>query len=194
MNRFFSLMWGVAAVMVTATNAPALDDFSAFTMKGVGNDVDPFELTCKQYAGLDAGTRRLLTSYLEGYAAEGSSTAYAEGAVRNFEAGILAACAKAPDSPLDELLENVQYDVPEGGAEPGCSALLKTSAPEEAAKLLLWTQGYLESELAENTETDFDQAIHQDTFREDAAAVLEQCKADNEGKLIEVMRTLMMGD
>ncbi len=48
MNRFFSLMWGVAAVMVTATNAPALDDFSAFAMKGVGNDVDTVELTCKQ--------------------------------------------------------------------------------------------------------------------------------------------------
>ena len=60
MKRFFTFAClGVAGVMMTS-NALALDDFSTFTMKGVGNDVDPFELSCKQYNGLDAGTRRLV--------------------------------------------------------------------------------------------------------------------------------------
>ena len=59
MKRFFTFAClGVAGVMMMASNALALDDFSTFTMKGVGNDVDPFELSCKQYNGLDAGTRR----------------------------------------------------------------------------------------------------------------------------------------
>lgn len=58
MKRFFTFAClGVAGVMMMTSNALALDDFSTFTMKGVGNDVDPFELSCKQYNGLDAGTR-----------------------------------------------------------------------------------------------------------------------------------------
>ena len=77
MKRFFTFAClGVAGVMMMASNALALDDFSTFTMKGVGNDVDPFELSCKQYNGLDAGTRRLVTAFLEGYAAEGASTVF----------------------------------------------------------------------------------------------------------------------
>ena len=191
MNRFFSIAWGVAAVLTTATGASALDDFSAFTLKGVGSDVDPFELSCKQYAGLDAGTRHFLTSYLEGYASEGSTTVYTAVAVKNFEDGILAACAKAPDgSPIDDLLENVEYNAPEGGNELKCSALL-ASGPGEGAKMLLWTQGYLQSELAEDAEEDFDQAVHLDTFRKDAAAVLKQCGAGSDGKLIDIMRGIM---
>lgn len=65
MKRFFTFAClGVAGVMMMASNALSLDDFSTFTMKGVGNDVDPFELSCKQYNGLDAGTRRLVTAFL----------------------------------------------------------------------------------------------------------------------------------
>ena len=83
MKRFFTFAClGVAGVMMMASNALALDDFSTFTMKGVGNDVDPFELSCKQYNGLDAGTRRLVTAFLEGYAAEGSSTVFVPEAVK----------------------------------------------------------------------------------------------------------------
>ena len=66
MKRFSRLpAWVSRGVMMMASNALALDDFSTFTMKGVGNDVDPFELSCKQYNGLDAGTRRLVTAFLE---------------------------------------------------------------------------------------------------------------------------------
>ena len=121
MKRFFTFAClGVAGVMMMASNALALDDFSTFTMKGVGNDVDPFELSCKQYNGLDAGTRRLVTAFLEGYAAEGSSTVFVPEAVKNFESGIMAVCAKNPGKALDGILEEVQYDVPEGGSEPRC--------------------------------------------------------------------------
>ena len=85
MKRFFTFAClGVAGVMMMASNALALDDFSTFTMKGVGNDVDPFELSCKQYNGLDAGTRRLVTAFFEGYAAEGSSTVFVPEAVKKF--------------------------------------------------------------------------------------------------------------
>lgn len=85
MKRFFTFAClGVAGVMMMASNALALDDFSTFTMKGVGNDVDPFELSCKQYNGLDAGTRRLVTAFLEGYAAEGSSTVFSPGGRQKF--------------------------------------------------------------------------------------------------------------
>ena len=176
MKRFFTFAClGVAGVMMTS-NALALDDFSTFTMKGVGNDVDPFELSCKQYNGLDAGTRRLVTAFLEGYAAEGSSTVFVPEAVKNFESGIMAVCAKNPGKALDGILEEVQYDVPEGGSEPRCSDLDGMTETEDLAQLLLWTQGYLESELSENEEADQDQAIHQDMFREDVAEVLAQCK------------------
>ena len=175
MKRFFTFAClGVAGVMMMTSNALALDDFSTFTMKGVGNDVDPFELSCKQYNGLDAGTRRLVTAFLEGYAAEGSSTVFVPGAVKNFESGIMAVCAKNPGKALDGILEEVQYDVPDGGSEPRCSDLDGMTKTEDLAQLLLWTQGYLESELSENEEADQDQAIHQDTFREDVAEVLAQ--------------------
>ncbi len=196
MNRFFTFAcMGVAGVMMMTPNALALDDLSTFALKGVGNDVDPFELSCKQYNGLDAGTRRLVTAFLEGYAAEGSSTVFVPGAVKNFEGGIQLVCAKNPDKSLDEILEEVQYDVPEGGNELRCSDLDGVTKPDELAQLLLWTQGYLESELSENEEADQDQAIHQDTFKEDAAEVLAQCKnGGSDAKLIDVMRKVIMGE
>ena len=196
MKRFFTFAClGVAGVMMMASNALALDDFSTFTMKGVGNDVDPFELSCKQYNGLDAGTRRLVTAFLEGYAAEGSSTVFVPEAVKNFESGIMAVCAKNPGKTLDGILEEVQYDVPEGGSEPRCSDLDGMTETKDLAQLLLWTQGYLESELSENEEADQDQAIHQDMFREDVAEVLAQCKGGgSDAKLIDVMRKVIMGE
>ena len=196
MKRFFTFAClGVAGVMMMASNAQALDDFSTFTMKGVGNDVDPFELSCKQYNGLDAGTRRLVTAFLEGYAAEGSSTVFVPEAVKNFESGIMAVCAKNPGKSLDGILEEVQYDVPEGGSEPRCSDLDGMTETEDLAQLLLWAQGYLESELSENEEADQDQAIHQDMFREDVAEVLAQCKGGgSDAKLIDVMRKVIMGE
>jgi hypothetical protein len=196
MKRFFTFAClGVAGVMMMASNALALDDFSTFTMKGVGNDVDPFELSCKQYNGLDAGTRRLVTAFLEGYAAEGASTVFVPEAVKNFESGIMAVCAKNPGKTLDGILEEVQYDVPEGGSEPRCSDLDGMTETEDLAQLLLWTQGYLESELSENEEADQDQAIHQDMFREDVAEVLAQCKGGgSDAKLIDVMRKVIMGE
>ena len=190
-----SLLTAYLGACMMTSNALALDDFSTFTMKGVGNDVDPFELSCKQYNGLDAGTRRLVTAFLEGYAAEGSSTVFVPGAVKNFESGIMAVCAKNPGKALDGILEEVQYDVPDGGSEPRCSDLDGMTKTEDLAQLLLWTQGYLESELSENEEADQDQAIHQDTFREDVAEVLAQCKAGgSDAKLIDVMRKVIMGE
>ena len=66
---------------------------------------------------------------------------------------------------------------------------------DDLAQLLLWTQGYLESELSENEEADQDQAIHLDTFREDVAEVLAQCKAGgSDANLIDVMRKVIMGE
>lgn len=93
---------------------------------------------------------------LEGYAAEGSSTVFVPGAVKNFESGIMAVCAKNPGKALDGILEEVQYDVPDGGSEPRCSDLDGMTKTEDLAQLLLWTQGYLESELSENEEADQD--------------------------------------
>ena len=196
MNRFFtSACLCAAGVIVMTSNALALDTFSTFTLKGVGNDVDPFALSCKQYTGLEAGTRRLVMAFLEGYAAEGSSTVFVPGAVKNFENGILGVCAKNPGKTLDDILEDVQYDVPEGGTELRCSDLGGTAKADDLAQLLLWTQGYLESELSENEEADQDQSIHQDTFREDAAEVLAQCKnGGSDAKLIDVMRKVVMGE
>lgn len=195
MNRFFaSACMGAVGVMMMTSNALAVDNFSTFTLKGVGNDVDPFELSCKQYTGMEAGTRRLVTAFLEGYAAEGSSTVFVPGAVKNFENGILAVCAKNPGKTLDDILEEVQYDVPEGGSELRCSDLDGMTKPDDLAQLLLWTQGYLESELSENEEADQDQSIHQDTFREDMAEVIAQCKSGgSDAKLIDVMRKVVMG-
>jgi len=144
MKRFFTFAClGVAGVMMMASNALALDDFSTFTMKGVGNDVDPFELSCKQYNGLDAGTRRLVTAFLEGYAAEGSSTVFVPEAVKNFESGIMVVCAKNPGKTLDGILEEVQYDVPEGGSEPRCSdRKLKTSRSCCCGRRGIWSPSF----------------------------------------------------
>ena len=104
-------------------------------------------------------------------------------------------CAKNPGKTLDGILEEVQYDVPEGGSEPRCSDLDGMTETEDLAQLLLWTQGYLESELSENEEADQDQAIHQDMFREDVAEVLAQCKGGgSDAKLIDVMRKVIMGE
>lgn len=196
MNRFFtSVCVGVVGVMMMTSNASALDNFSTFTLKGVSNDVDPFDLSCKQYTGMEAGTRRLVTAFLEGYAAEGSSTVFVPGAVKNFENGILTVCAKNPGKTLDDILEEVQYDVPEGGSELRCSDLDGMTKTADLAEVLLWTQGYLESELSENEEADQDQSIHQDTFREDAVEVLAQCKnGGSDAKLIDVMRKVFMGE
>ena len=105
-----------------------------------------------------------------------------------------AVCAKNPGKTLDGILEEVQYDVPEGGSEPRCSDLDGMTETEDLAQLLLWTQGYLESELSENEEA-IDQAIHQDMFREDVAEVLAQCKGGgSDAKLIDVMRKVIMGE
>lgn len=107
----------------------------------------------------------------------------------------MAVCAKNPGKALDGILEEVQYDVPEGGSEPRCSDLDGMTETEDLAQLLLWTQGYLESELSENEEADQDQAIHQDMFREDVAEVLAQCKGGgSDAKLIDVMRKVIMGE
>ena len=195
MNRLFLSACLGLSVALAASNAAALDDFSAFSMKGVGNDIDPFDLSCRQYAALNADTRRLITAYLEGYSAEGSSTVFVPAAVSNFEAGIVAACAKSPAKPLDDVLERVQYDVPEGGSELRCSDLEGMASQNDVARTLLWTQGYLESELAENEEADQDQSIHLDTFREDVGAVLDICKnGSSDAKLIDVMRKVIMGE
>lgn len=67
---------------------------------------------------------RLVTAFLEGYAAEGSSTVFVPEAVKNFESGIMVVCAKNPGKTLDGILEEVQYDVPEGGSEPRCFLIL----------------------------------------------------------------------
>ena len=81
---------------------------------------------------------------------------------------------------------------PKAGASPAVPILTET---EDLAQLLLWTQGYLESELSENEEADQDQAIHQDMFREDVAEVLAQCKGGgSDAKLIDVMRKVIMGE
>lgn len=181
--------------VAVAPNALAQDDFSDFSMKGVGNDIDPFAMSCRQYAALNPETRNLVTAYLEGYSAEGSSTVFVPGAVKNFEAGILASCAKSPAKPLDDVLDIVQYDVPEGGSELRCSDLNGFSNRNDVVRAMLWTQGYLESELAENEEADQNQGVHLDTFREDVAAVLDQCRnSSSDPTLIDVTRKILMGE
>ena len=193
MNRLFLSACLAMSLTLAASNAMALVDFSDFSMKGVNNDLDPFSLPCRQYASLNPETRHLVTAYLEGYSAEGSSTVFVPQAVANFEAGILAACSKNPGKKLDDVLEQVQYDVPEGGSELHCSDLENYSNKNDVARVLLWTQGYLESEIAENEAADQTQSIHLDTFREDAASVLDLCTR-SDGKLIDVMRKVVLGE
>ena len=119
MKRFFHVcLLGCRGRHDDDVERSGLGRFQHLYHEGVGNDVDPFELSCKQYNGLDAGTRRLVTAFLEGYAAEGSSTVFVPGAVKNFESGIMAVCAKNPGKALDGILEEVQYDVPKVGASP----------------------------------------------------------------------------
>ena len=123
MKRFFTFAClGVAGVMMSS-NALALDDFSTFTMKGVGNDVDPSELSCKQYNGLDAGTRRLVTAFLEGYAAEGSSTVFVPEAVKNFESGIMPSAPRTPAKRSTVFLKKCSMMSPKAGASPAVPIL-----------------------------------------------------------------------
>ena len=124
MKRFFTFAClGVAGVMMTS-NALALDDFSTFYHEGLGNDVDPFELSCKQYNGLGRGARGGLLRLPRRPSRGGVKHGIRPGGRRKISrAAVSAVCAKNPGKALDGFLEEVQYDVPEGGSEPAVPIL-----------------------------------------------------------------------